>query len=306
MSHTSSYLGDEDSDHHEDSDFISGVKILDTEITEALDAQLSITEEDLIKNSIIKRSLSTSFKKSTSIGEVEDFRSIEKDDNNYKKLFDGNRSFVASKLQSDPEYFMRLSKSQSPKYVLIGCADSRVPPDQLTQTEPGEIFIHRNGKYNVSVLTLSVANLVVNTDLNCMSVIQYAVEVLKVKHVIVMGHYGCGGVKASMEKKYHGLIDNWLRNIKDVQRLHWQELQNITNESEKFRRLVELNVKEQALNVCKTAVVQKAWSKGENVHVHGWVYDLESGIIKDLEIEQTEWFNIKPIYEVEITHGKRK
>ncbi|KAL0484207.1 carbonic anhydrase [Acrasis kona] len=212
---------------------------------------------------------------------------IEQNFSDYDNLFAGNRHFVDRKLREDPEYFSRLVNTQTPKYVLIGCSDSRVPPDRLTNTKPGEMFIHRN-----------VANLVVNTDSNVMSVLQYAVEVLKVKHVIVMGHYGCGGVRASTEKKHHGLIDEWLRNIKDVQRLHWNELQGIDDEDKRLRRLVELNVKEQALNVCKTNILQNAWARGENVHVHGWVYELSTGLIKDLQIEEKEWLNIKPIYDL--------
>ncbi|KAL0488128.1 carbonic anhydrase [Acrasis kona] len=215
---------------------------------------------------------------------------IDEDFHDYKKLFTGNRDFVARKTKEDPEYFTRLVNTQTPKYVLIGCSDSRVPPDQLTNTNPGEIFIHRN-----------VANLVVNTDNNIMSVLQYAIEVLKVKHVIVMGHYGCGGVKASMEHQPHGLIDKWLRNIKDVQRLHWDELNSIDDPEQRWRRLVELNVREQALNVCKTRIVQQAWEKGFNVHVHAWVYELATGHIKDLEILEKDWLDIKPIYELDCT-----
>jgi len=249
-----------------------------TESTLGLDVCHSPTNEEEIKSDKIK--------KSKSIGSYADFQNVELDMKNYERLFEGNRKFREEKLQNDPNYFTRLVNTQSPKYLLIGCSDSRVPPDQLTRTEPGEIFIHRN-----------VANLVVNTDLNVTSVIQYAVEVLKVRHIIVMGHYGCGGVKASMEQNHHGLIDKWLRNIKDVQRLHINTLNEIKDEEAKFRRLVELNVLEQALNVCKTSIVQKAWQRGENVHVHGWVYDLATGIITDLEIEEKEWLAIRPIYQ---------
>jgi len=203
----------------------------------------------------------------------------------YLKLLSGNKTYVQEKLAIDPLFFDRLSKGQSPKYCLIGCADSRVPPDQLTRTEPGEIFIHRN-----------VANLVVNTDINAMSVIQYAVEVLKVKHVIVMGHYGCGGVKAAIETTHHGLIDEWLRNIKDVFRLHRTELEEIQDSEQKFRRLVELNVKEQVMNLCKTSIIQKAWASGDHLQVHGWVYDLKTGIISDMKFEREEWTELEEIY----------
>lgn len=209
-------------------------------------------------------------------------------DETYLKLFKGNREWVSEKLQLDKDYFKNLaSKPQAPQYMLIGCSDSRVPPDQLTKTEPGQIFIHRN-----------VANLVVNTDVNMLSVLQYAVEVLNVKHVIVMGHYGCGGVRASMEHTYQGIIDNWIRNIRDVQRLHKDRLDAITDFDEKFRLLVELNVIEQSLNLCKTSVVQKAWKKGINLQIHGWVYDLATGLIKDLEIEEKRWHEIRPIYKL--------
>lgn len=208
-------------------------------------------------------------------------------DSVYMKLFEGNKKFVADMKQEDPEYFEKLAKIQTPQYLLIGCSDSRVPPDQLTMTKPGEIFIHRN-----------VANLVVNTDLNLNAVLQYAVEVLKVKHVIVMGHYNCGGVKASMESTHHGLIDKWLRNIKDVQRLHWEQLSAVKDFDERFKLLVELNVKEQTLNLCKTSIIQKAWQRGHNVHVHGWIYNIETGYIKDLRIEEKLWDQIKPIYQL--------
>jgi len=185
-------------------------------------------------------------------------------------------------------FFEKLQHAQKPNYLLIGCSDSRVPPDQLTQTQPGEIFIHRN-----------VANLVVNTDLNCMSVLQYAVEVLKVKHVIVMGHSNCGGVKAALfDKMDHGLIDKWLRNIKDVIRLHRAELDAIHDPQAKLQRLVELNVTEQTLNICKTSILQKAWAKGVPIHVHGWVYDIANGIIQDLEIEEKLWTDIESIYQI--------
>lgn len=204
----------------------------------------------------------------------------------YQKLLCGNRQFVATKIAEEGEdYFARHADTQSPTYLIIGCSDSRVHPDQLTGTKPGDIFIHRN-----------VANLVVNTDLNLMSVLQYAVEVLKVKHVIVLGHYNCGGVKASMEKTYHGLIDKWLRNLKDVQRLHYAQLSQVSDFDERFKLMVRLNVQEQTLNLCKTSIIQKAWTRGQNVHVHGWVYDLREGILRDLSIEEQMWSDIAPIY----------
>jgi len=204
----------------------------------------------------------------------------------YQRLFIGNRQFVAEKSRDDPKFFEVLSKGQTPKYLLIGCSDSRVPPNMLTKTEPGEMFIHRN-----------VANLVVNSDMNVMAVIQYAVEVLLVKHIIVMGHYGCGGVKASMGKSLHGFnIDTWLRNIKDVQRLHWQELTEIQDEEERFRLLVELNVREQVFNLCKTTILQGAWASGHTVAVHGWVYDIKSGLLKELHILNKHWQQMEETY----------
>ncbi len=210
----------------------------------------------------------------------------------YERLFEGNRQFVEETTQHDPEFFHRLSEGQHPKYLLIGCSDSRVPPDRLTKTEPGEIFIHRN-----------VANLVVNTDLNFMSVLQYAVEVLQVKHVIVLGHYCCGGIKAAMDHSYHGLIDKWLRNIKDVIRLHKEELDAVTEEEAKLRLLVELNIKEQVLNLCKTSIIQKQWANGNCFPmVHGLVYDIRSGYLKDLKISSKEWASIESIYHIDFPH----
>ncbi|KAL9642983.1 hypothetical protein ABK040_010675 [Willaertia magna] len=208
----------------------------------------------------------------------------------YDKLLQNNIEYVQEKLELDPNFFLKHKETQKPNYLLIGCSDSRVPPDQMLKTPPGELFIHRN-----------VANLVVNTDLNLMAVLQYAVEVLKVKHVIVMGHSRCGGVKASLENCYHGLIDKWLRNIKDVQRLHKDELDKIKNFDKKWERLIELNVIEQSLNICKTSIIQRAWQKGQAIHVHGWVCDIETGLIKDLEIEETLWQPIENIYKIEFS-----
>jgi carbonic anhydrase len=192
----------------------------------------------------------------------------------YQQLFENNRKWVAEKLQLDPNYFKHLAMGQSPKFLWIGCSDSRVPASEITGTNPGEMFVHRN-----------VANMVVSTDLNLLSVLQYAVEVLKVEHIIVCGHYGCGGVKAAMEDKNLGLINKWLRNIKDVCRLHHQELVSIKDPNERFKRLVELNVIEQVYNLHKTSIVQKAWHQDAKIHVHGWVYDLREGYIKDLEVD---------------------
>ena len=188
-----------------------------------------------------------------------------------KHLFENNLVWANSVKENDPDFFTRLSKQQSPEYLWIGCSDSRVPANQITKLQPGEVFVHRN-----------IANVVVHTDLNCLSVIQFAVEVLKVKHIIVCGHYGCGGVKAALENHEHGLIDNWLRHIKDVMRLHKSELTGLSHEKE-LDLLCELNVKEQVINICNTTIVQNAWKEGKDLSVHGWIYSIENGILKDLD-----------------------
>jgi carbonic anhydrase len=188
-----------------------------------------------------------------------------------KNLFDRNLAWATAIKKKDPDFFSQLSRQQSPEYLWIGCSDSRVPANQIVDLPPGEVFVHRN-----------IANLVIHTDLNCLSVIQFAVEVLKVKHIIVCGHYDCGGVGAALENKEHGLIDNWLCHIKDVSRLNAGQLSGL-NEDEKFDLLCELNVKEQVRNVCNTTVVQKAWKNGAELSVHGWIYNIENGILKDLD-----------------------
>lgn len=191
----------------------------------------------------------------------------------YRRLFDNNRRWVAEKLSQNRDYFAGLSKGQQPRFFLIGCSDSRVSPDIITGAEPGELFIHRN-----------IANLAVHTDLNFLSALQYAVEVLKVKHVVVKGHYYCGGVRAAMSDDFHGLIDNWLMNIRDVIRLHEAELNAIEDEEQRFRRLVELNVVEQVKNVKGTSVIQQAIRNGSAPQIHGWVYDLREGLLNDLNV----------------------
>ncbi|MDB5130167.1 carbonate dehydratase [Mucilaginibacter sp.] len=191
----------------------------------------------------------------------------------YKSLLDGNRQFVADTLNEDPQYFEKLANGQKPPVLWIGCSDSRVPANQITNTNPGEIFVHRN-----------IANMVIHTDMSMLSVLDYAVNVLQVKHVIVTGHYGCGGVLASMTNKQFGLIDNWLRHIKDIYRVHAQELDAIADETKRGDRLVELNVVENVSNLCKTSIVQNAWQNGQELNVHGWVYDLGTGIITDMKV----------------------
>lgn len=190
-----------------------------------------------------------------------------------KFIFDQNKKWAEKVKESDPDFFMTLSKQQKPEYLWIGCADSRVPANQIVGMLPGQVFVHRN-----------IANVVVHSDLNCLSVIQYAVEVLKIKHIIVCGHYGCGGIQAAWEDKEHGLIDNWLSHIRDVQRFHQHELDNLGSEREKIDRLCELNVIEQVVNVCKTTIVRSTWKSKQEIAVHGWIYSIEDGILKDLNI----------------------
>ena len=190
-----------------------------------------------------------------------------------KQLLEQNREWAAAITASDPEFFQNLAKQQSPKYLWIGCADSRVPATQLVGMVPGEMFVHRN-----------VANVVVHTDFNCLSVMQYAVDVLKVEHIIVCGHGGCGGVKAAMENSQLGLIDNWLRHVQDVIRDHEHALLDIHDETKRLDRLCELNVVEQVLNVARTTIVQTAWQRGQELVVHGWSYGLEDGLLRDLGI----------------------
>ena len=206
----------------------------------------------------------------------------------YEVLLKDNKYWAARRLAEDPGFLERLLHVQSPEFLWIGCSDSRVPPDQITQTEPGEIFIHRN-----------VANLVVNTDVNLMSVVDYAVNHLKIKHVVVCGHYGCGGVKAAISNTdFNQVLNMWLRNIKDIYRIHRKELELISDENKKVDRLVEINVKEQVFNLAKTAIIQKAWSSEQRPDLHGWVYDLHDGIIKPV-VEMKAGIDIDPLYEFE-------
>lgn len=203
----------------------------------------------------------------------------------YQKLLADNKAWASQKIGDDPEFFKRLASLQTPEFLWIGCSDSRVPADMITGTQPGEIFVHRN-----------IANMVVNTDINLLSVLQYAVEVLKVKHVIVCGHYGCGGIKAAMNQHYHGIINHWLKNIKDVYRLHRREIDLIDSEEERANRLTELNAQEQVFNLAKTSIIQAAWKKEKAPDLHGWVYGLANGIIKPV-CEMKAGSPIDPIYE---------
>ena len=197
----------------------------------------------------------------------------DRDQITYEGLLQGNKDWVAATLSEDPKFFERLSAGQKPPILWIGCSDSRVPANQITNTNPGDIFVHRN-----------IANVVVHTDMNMLSVLDYAVNVLEVEHVIVCGHYGCGGVEAAMGNKQYGIIDNWLRNIKDTYRLHYHELDRISDKKKRSERLVELNVVEGVFNLTKTSIVQNRWSNGKKLSLHGWAYSLENGFISALGV----------------------
>lgn len=206
----------------------------------------------------------------------------------YEKLLLENKAWAQEKIGDDPDYFNRLSHIQTPEFLWIGCSDSRVPANEITNTQPGEIFVHRN-----------VANLVIHTDVNLLSVLEYAVVHLQVKHVIVCGHYGCGGIKAAMTNfDYKQVLNMWLRNIKDVYRLHRDELEAFTDEDKKFDRLVELNVQEQVMHLAKTSIIQRAWQREQRPDLHGWVYGLKDGIIKPV-FEMKAGTHIDPLYEYE-------
>ena len=191
----------------------------------------------------------------------------------YDQVFENNRRWVAQKTAEKPDFFERLAAQQRPDFFYIGCSDSRVPANEIMGLEPGDVFVHRN-----------VANLVCNIDMNLHSALQYAVDVLDVKHIVVCGHYGCGGVAAAMQQQDMGLMNGWLREVRDVFRTHQDELDNITDPDMRFRRLVELNVQEQCINVIKTSWVQRRWLRDKHPEVHGWVYDLRNGLLVDLEI----------------------
>jgi carbonic anhydrase len=191
------------------------------------------------------------------------------------QLLENNRAWAASVTREDPEFFSRLAEQQSPHYLWIGCSDSRVPANQIVLLPPGEMFVHRN-----------VANVVVHTDLNCLSAIQFAVEALQVAHIIVCGHYGCGGVMAALQDKRLGLIDNWLRHVQDVHAKHRSQIDAIASEAERAARLCELNVIEQVASVSQTTVIRDAWARGQSVTVHGWIYDIHDGLLRDLEVSR--------------------
>jgi len=202
-----------------------------------------------------------------------------------KILFQNNKDWVTNRLSKDPNYFRRMAEAQDPQYLWIGCSDSRVPANEIVGLEPGELFVHRN-----------VANLCPHTDFNCLSVLEYAVDLLNIQHVIICGHYGCNGVKAAMEDHRLGLVDNWLRNIRDVYARYKNELESISDNIERYNRLVELNVMQQALNVCHTTIVQGAWARGQPLWIHGWVYDIATGTLKDLNCCISSIDQVESIY----------
>ena len=204
----------------------------------------------------------------------------------HKKLLEGNKRWVANTLKRQPDFFKDLADVQTPEYLWIGCSDSRVPATEITNTLPGSIFVQRN-----------IANMVVHTDANLLSVVTYAVKVLKVKHIIVCGHYGCGGVKAAMGNEDFGFLNNWLLHIKDVYRIHQTELDAITDEQKRFDRFVELNVVEQVHDLAKVSFIQEEWAKGEYPHIHGWVYSLKDGIINDLGVTTNNISDLDKVYQ---------
>jgi carbonic anhydrase len=204
-----------------------------------------------------------------------------------KILFQNNKEWVEKKISNDSNYFRRMAEAQDAQYLWIGCSDSRVPANEIVGLEPGELFVHRN-----------VANLFPHTDLNCLSVLEYSVDLIKIQHVIVCGHYGCGGVKAAMEDHQLGLVDNWLRNIRDVYARFKDELEMISDQTARYDRLVELNVMQQVLNVCHTTIVQGAWTRGQPLWVHGWVYDLSTGTLKDLDCCVSSIDQVEDIYRI--------
>jgi carbonic anhydrase len=207
----------------------------------------------------------------------------------YKKILDNNKAWVEKTLKTDPEYFKDLAKGQHPPLLWIGCSDSRVPANEIIVAKPGDVFVHRN-----------IANMVVHSDMNMLSVLDYAVNVLKVKHVIVCGHYGCGGIKAAMGNASIGIIDNWIRHIKDVYRLHHTYLDSVINEDDRFNAFVELNVKEQVFDLAKTSIVQSAWKSGQELTLHGWVYGLNSGFVTDLDVNLSSEKELDKVYQLNI------
>jgi len=211
-----------------------------------------------------------------------------------KILFQNNEKWILSKTLKDPEYFQKKAKEQDPLYLWIGCSDSRVPANEIVGLEPGELFVHRN-----------VANLFPHTDFNCLSVLEYAIDILKIKHVIVCGHYGCMGVKAAMQDHQLGLVDNWLRHIRDVYAFHKKELEGIKEPKQRHNRLIELNVLQQVLNIAHTTIVQGAWTRNQSLSIHGWIYDLESGKLKDMDCCLSSIEQVEKIYRVALNDREK-
>lgn len=202
-----------------------------------------------------------------------------------RQLIENNSAWAARMLKQDPEFFDKLVAQQNPEYLWIGCSDSRVPANQVVGMAPGELFVHRN-----------VANQVIQTDFNCLSVVQYAVETLQVKHILVVGHYGCGGVRAATESCSHGLVDHWLFPIKDIYREHHVELEAFPSEKDRIDRLCELNVIEQVRNLAKTTIIQQAWDRGQELAIHGWVYSIEDGLVRDMDVTVRDRESLERIY----------
>ncbi|MFI0490344.1 carbonate dehydratase [Flavobacterium sp.] len=205
----------------------------------------------------------------------------------YKKILDNNKKWVEASLAEDPNYFEDLARQQKPPLLWIGCSDSRVPANEIVGAKPGDVFVHRN-----------IANMVIHSDMNMLSVLDYAVNVLKVKHVIVCGHYGCGGVQAAMNNQSIGIIDNWIRHIKDIYRLHQARLDAIEDETERFNTFVEVNVKEQVFDLAKTSIVQSAWKSGQDLTLHGWAYGLNSGFVTDLDVNISSDVDLDEVYQL--------
>jgi carbonic anhydrase len=205
----------------------------------------------------------------------------------YRKILENNQKWVEEKLSLNPNFFSKLAQGQTPPLLWIGCSDSRVPANEIIGAEAGEVFVHRN-----------IANIVIHTDMSMLSVLDYAVNALQVKHVIVCGHYGCGGVKAAMGNNSIGIIDNWIRHIKDIYRFHQEELDSIKDENERFKRFVEINVIEQVYDLAKTSIVQNAWKNGQELHLHGWVYGLNSGYVTDLNVNFSSDKDLDSVYQL--------
>ncbi len=208
-------------------------------------------------------------------------------DDFYKKILDNNKKWVENSLELDPSYFQNLAERQNPPLLWIGCSDSRVPANEIVGAKPGEVFVHRN-----------IANMVIHSDMNMLSVLDYAVNVLKVKHIIVCGHYGCGGVQAAMNNQSIGIIDNWIRHIKDIYRLHKTYLDSIEDEQKRFNAFVEVNVKEQVFDLAKTSIVQSAWKSGQDLTLHGWAYGLNSGFVTDLDVNFSSDVDLDEVYQL--------